>query len=345
MVTLRDKFIILWMAAIIAISANIAEAQYYYINTYLSGNNGEMKNAILKIDVDQKRIVDSLMLNAKGEFVYKSPRNMRFNGHNEIMMTLIVNGISGKNSNGGNNPTTHYIIINKQNFNILGQDSIPSLMASEIDEMNRDTILISMFNLQIGWQKIKFILNLNSNRFREISRRNFDAGRADYPIIGPFINPIQICNMNNIAYYYDLTNNGEIVIFASDTLNNIMFQRNVGDITKEAVLAGCSSLNNLLYSMTFKYKILSFFPPDTFDDSIHNEIIRIRSNNFQVIDTIAIDLGEANFPNEYGQADGIGNYLIYYFAKGDCGDCFDPAYLLIFDTRTNEATWLRVGWR
>jgi len=41
------------------------------------------------------------------------------------------------------------------------------------------------------------------------------------------------------------------------------------------------------------------------------------------------------------------HYLIiyYYYFWQDGYEGFDPAYLLIFDTRTNEASWLRVGWR
>ena len=40
-----------------------------------------------------------------------------------------------------------------------------------------------------------------------------------------------------------------------------------------------------------------------------------------------------------------GKYLIYFFSGFNGLERFVPALLFIFDTRTNEATWLRVGWR
>jgi len=47
----------------------------------------------------------------------------------------------------------------------------------------------------------------------------------------------------------------------------------------------------------------------------------------------------------YGPCERIGPYFIYYFFDGEDYRYFSPAMLFIFDTRTNQATWLRVGWR
>jgi hypothetical protein len=43
--------------------------------------------------------------------------------------------------------------------------------------------------------------------------------------------------------------------------------------------------------------------------------------------------------------DRTGNYLVYFFMGSVAIERFVPAMLFIFDTRTNQATWLRVGWR
>jgi hypothetical protein len=49
--------------------------------------------------------------------------------------------------------------------------------------------------------------------------------------------------------------------------------------------------------------------------------------------------------NEIGECDNIGPYMVYYYFAQEDYRYFSPAMLFIFDTRTNEATWLRVGWR
>jgi hypothetical protein len=47
-----------------------------------------------------------------------------------------------------------------------------------------------------------------------------------------------------------------------------------------------------------------------------------------------------------GVAETVGDYIVYYFYYGqDSLVRYYPAMLFIFDTRTNEAIWLRVGWR
>jgi len=48
---------------------------------------------------------------------------------------------------------------------------------------------------------------------------------------------------------------------------------------------------------------------------------------------------------EWGDCRKVGQFLIHYFFEGEEPGYFSPAMLFIFDTRTNEARWLRVGWR
>jgi hypothetical protein len=65
------------------------------------------------------------------------------------------------------------------------------------------------------------------------------------------------------------------------------------------------------------------------------------------MDSIPIpDYPEGDFiSGSYGPAELVGPYIVYYFGESnDLGQLY-PAMLFIFDTRTNEATWLRVGWR
>jgi hypothetical protein len=320
-------------------------AQYYYVNSYSSADSEGLNNVVYKIDIDSKRIVDNLILGAKGQYVNDRPYFINTSFQNEFLLTLLVNGAPAKNANGGNNITTHYYIIDKQNFVAVRQDSLPGIMVSKIDKIDRDTILLSILDNQAGWMKARYVYNNRFNRLQFIDRHPFDAGHQAYPVIGGHVDPDSICKIGEISFYHGIIDDGQILLFSANNPNNIIDRLIIGDIGREAVIVGCNSLDSILYAINLKYKFMSSFPPDTSDDTVYNRIIRINANNFSIIDTITLNPGEAYFSNENGTADIIGNYLIYYFSKSDGYKRFDPAYMLIFDTRTNEATWLRVGWR
>jgi hypothetical protein len=330
---------------LIIIFVTSAKADFYYINAYISYANQNTVNAILKIDINSKRIIDSLGLGINGQYVNKLPYILTSNDGNNYLITLITNGIPAKNTNGGDRATTHYFIVDERNFQLVRQDSLPGLMVSKIDRVNGDSILLTILDSQVGWIKAQFVFNVRSNRLQIVDRHVFDSAHEVYPIIGGNVNPDNICKIGDRSYYHGIINEGRILLFSADSLNNILNQLIIGDVAREAVVVGCNPSDSMIYAINLKYKFMSFSPPDTSDDTIHDEIIKINANDFSVIDTIALNPGEAYFSNENGTADLIGNYLVYYFTEPECGDCFIPAYMLIFDTRTNEATWLRVGWR
>jgi hypothetical protein len=100
---------------------------------------------------------------------------------------------------------------------------------------------------------------------------------------------------------------------------------------------------NLNYEIRFKNKIVKGYGQDWIESNVRV----INLENFSLIDSIQVpDYPEGDYiSGSSGVADVVGNYIVYYFGSSNDMEIFAPAMLFIFDTRTNQAAWLRVGWR
>ncbi len=100
---------------------------------------------------------------------------------------------------------------------------------------------------------------------------------------------------------------------------------------------------NLNYEIHFKNNVIKGYG----DNWIESNLRIYDIADFSLVDSVSIpDYEEGNYiSGTSGVADVVGDYIAYYFGKSNDMEIFAPAMLFIFDTRTNEATWLRVGWR
>jgi hypothetical protein len=335
---------ILLMCCIVVLINGIPAAASYYVNSYLKDSSGLPTNAVLGIDLASKHITDSLFLNVRGQFVDKNPAILKYNRH-EILFTMLFNGLSGKNTQGGELPTTHYFIIDKDNFNLLNQDSLVNKLVSQIKVIYPDTIILTALDFISGWIEIRYLYDGIHNSMMELRRNNEDLGKQDRVYIGNYRNPTELGNYYRVNYYSALNDNMDAEVFSSNDGVRLLRETMVGNVLKEAVIIGFDSSTSRIYTFNFRYKIASMSPPDSSDNSIIDKLLIIDASNFTRVDTILLSTRDLYVSNEYGFTDNIYPYMVYYFADSDCGECYDPAYLLIFDTRTNEAAWLRVGWR
>jgi hypothetical protein len=325
---------------------SMAMGQYYYVNTYIGTLQAGYKNAILKIDIPNKQIVDSVMFEEAGMFFNKTPYSFITYNKNKLLISMVINGLSGLNTNGGDRAVSHYFIIDKERLAFLGQDSLPGMMVTAIDSSKGDSLYLTALDEQAGWVISQFVYGSDSHKLALIRSQPFDTAHKKYPVVGKYVNPTKIFNIGNRSFYYNLWGgDGDIILFSADSLNQVTNQMEIGNEGREAVIIGCNALDSTIYDIVLKFKIMSFSPPDTSEDSVKDEIIRISANDFAIKDTIPLNPGAAYFANENGTAEFMNGYLYYYFTLTEGGDVFSPAYMLIFDTRTNETTWLRVGWR
>ncbi len=350
MAELRQKisfFILLGLLLTVFSSKNLF-AQYYYVNGYSSTNDVMCNNTIYKIDLENKVILDSINFNIQGEFVDEKPSQINIGNRWRFLISLLTNGLSGKNSIPMENVNTYYFIVNRENFTITHQNSLPLRQVTEIKNITGDSLNLAWIDdsdNRGGFFRSKYIFNRFNNQFIEVERFDEDSEPEHEIIIGSYKNPYSFGLHNEMKYYYDFYGDSYVNIFSTQNDSDIVFEMNAGDFSQESIILGHSPENNFIYNFKLRFKLLSMYPPPESPDSIHNTVTIIDGSSFNIINTFELDPGNIYLAKELGQVDYINGYLVYYFARSDGYGRFDPAYLLIFDTRTNEASWLRVGWR
>jgi hypothetical protein len=107
-------------------------------------------------------------------------------------------------------------------------------------------------------------------------------------------------------------------------------------------------IDTLLFDFNLNYEFYGETITKTYDEERIDSHLRIyRISDFAPIDSIPVaDYPPGDYPDgTFDVADVVGPYIVYYFFGREGIWKYAPAMLFIFDTRTNEATWLRVGWR
>jgi hypothetical protein len=340
-------------------------SQYYYLNTYENpqGLDSEMPSAdvyIKSINLDSASIEESIRLNGRGFYDFKRPALITLNNNN-FLITLIQDGIGpAKNTNPQDDLKVFFSIF-RANGGDLTPIRIDSVSAASVETFrqyqgeegfrfglrrNSDTSMIYSTGI--------YGLNANFN-FRYLRPRQSGAdepglirniGSFDFLIKVPF-------DSENHLYYTIPDDSQWWLVKLNASLNSVEGSLKLRTSGGANTLFAYNPLRGKFYCLHVNYEM-------------HTNIVAMDSTykrrqdyyvnpNVWIIDPQTLNVIEehpiADFPEgQYpGQDDGIaevvGNYIVYYFFKSDEGNRFDPAMLLIFDTRTNEATWLRVGWR
>jgi len=351
MVKIEFKKIKLLAAAltIILIFSNMVSAQYYYVHGYgsLSDENGFNVNAVYKINLSSKTIEDSLVFNVNGEFTDKKP--IAIPSHNNILLlSTLSNGMISKNSEYSNTPNSYYFLYNPISFNIISQDSMSNTLILKAENTSNERILLNWVGFEpnvVGDFLSSYSLSRIDNRLVEIERNDYQNEPVEDIFIGRYKNPHKFGENNESIFYYDMLNEDYINIFSVNHSDNIILEKQEGNCSDECLVYGYSPQNNYIYVFSLRFLLTSTYPNIESPNSVQNNIHVIDASTFEHINIIDLNLGDIYLAHELGAADYFDGYLIYYFFKGDGYGQFDPAYLLIFDTRTNEASWLRVGWR
>ena len=117
---LKHKLIAALMCSIIPFSAT--GANIIFLNSYVV-TDAQVDNFVFKIDLDSRQIADSVDLNFDGEFISRYPSTLPRN-NSPFIVSILTNGLSGKNSILKGHIDSYYTVINGFNLNILFQDSI-----------------------------------------------------------------------------------------------------------------------------------------------------------------------------------------------------------------------------
>jgi hypothetical protein len=194
----------------------------------------------------------------------------------------------------------------------------------------------------LGFAVLDNAYNLNISRIKDYRFRE-----SDFPTIGEFRYFNRLNGRNNRLCWVE-KNNWVYILKINLDQRILIDSLNLGYVTNYSYLFALSEDDSLIYSFSVNWNYLSG-PEETQKEEIDQSYLKIfRADNLGVIDSIGIpypslDIGYAN--REIGNCDWVGPYLVYYFFEQEAAAIFSPAMLFIFDTRTNETTWLRVGWR
>lgn len=327
--------------------------QNYYVNCYEgTGERGELHDIYVKaVDLTVPSITSEIRINDKGYLLSKKPAIVDVNDRSYLISISEFGGFA-KNSGPAGSYKVYYSVltVDDQQLVIVKNDSIGGVMASPIrqyvDETgfrfglrsDRDTMTV----LPDGEYTLDN--NLNFQMIRPISYSH--EPNVIYNLAGHEY-MTKVWNENNInIFYYSgywlarLANDLSIVL---DSLYLINMQNGSG-------IFAYHPDRDKLYCFHLNYEFHGKFPQYEKDydyNRIEPEVLIYDPYTFNLLENLPIvDYARGDYPgHENGLAEVVGDFIIYYFFEEDWWPIFAPAMLFIFDTRTNEATWLRVGWR
>lgn len=312
-----------------------------YVNSYPDSSNIQLQ----KIDLDRKQIVTSIRVPLRGEIDPKTPLLLKRDNH-KYMVILTVNGVTGKNTNLLGNWITYYAVYDIMG-NQLGVDSLLGTNLFDFRTLSGDSVgLTCVDRTRQGEPVLKAIMTMNSNAKITLT---FHGEEDDIisPTIGRFKH-YQRLFLNNNRFFSHLGREGLYLLSLNTGNNTLLDSMKIDDSFKRSYLFGLSENDSNIYLFQLNYNELG--GPNSLNksemDSSYLKIIN--SQTFTIRDSIyvpnpPIDSGYTF--GELGTCDRVGPYFVYYFFQGEDYRYYSPAMLFIFDTRTNQATWLWVGWR
>ena len=323
-------------------------AQYAYLNSYILNREFPTQNILFKVDIDDKSKIDSVILPVRGQFVDSYPFELSRNSFS-VLLTIMQNGVPGKNADPPKGyADTFYALILPNNLSIIRLDSLLFRAIVGFKNINDNRLSLQWVNEENSNSPTQedLIGIGNNQRLRVFSSHNYI--RPDYSLndINQFTSPKKLLNIADTTIYWDIESSASnVYLFKHSPSTGIMTQTLLGDRTEMNIVVGYNESSNNIYSFVTPFKMYSYFPPVYSADTLNMAICIYNPSTLDQTDSISYSVGEAYAAKEIGTAESNGPYLYYYYFWQDGYRRFDPAYLLIFDTRTNEADWLRVGWR
>jgi hypothetical protein len=337
-----------WIALLILGTNLRINAETIVLNTYDSEDSINFKIAAKLIDLDDKAILKSVILRDEGYIWNKIPF-LQYTNNSIYYLTGIQSGGYAKNSIMDNEATYIFILNDSLNINRI---------------LEYRNSFINNFNQIVGNREFTLSITFIEDTAQVIDRGLFIIDdnlqllktSDSYQNINPFdilylgsFQDLHRLNGNQNYIYYSLSDSGYILIKLDPSNTRIISTIPTAIHHSSAIFAYHSTRNKLyLFHLNYerhgKYKE---YEKNYGDDWINPEVFIYDPESFTLIDHLPLaDFSPGNYTlRERGQADIIGDYIVYYFFEDEWMGRFNPAMLFIFDTRTNEATWLRVGWR
>lgn len=317
----------------------------YYVCSY-ENDIWNTNILVATINLDSKRISNSTSIPIRGELAFKKP--LILSRDNQMFYIIITDdGLPAKDAELMNIETVRFAVCDPS-LNLLYLAELPGLTILDSYRDNNATGL--KFTMRRGNSLLDYKGNIiiqDSNRIDIVNQEPDIYDHSNYPVIGGFKYFEKIKETND-RIYWNTTNNGRYLLSLDIGNNRLIDSLNIESDKPYFNLFGMSDNDSLIYVFYMNSNNLSG-PTDLLKTEIDPSYLKIlRSADFSIIDSIDIhypplDSGYAG--GDTGPCDKVGPFFVYFDLNGESYGCFSPAMLFIFDTRTNEASWLRVGWR
>jgi hypothetical protein len=346
---------VLYALAAIALLFNYASlwGQKYVLTTYNLGADSLVYDICLKsIDIGSAVVEESLFLSNKGTIWLKTPIILG-DYSNPFYLVITEDGEYSKNSGAIGHPLVYYSIINKSHDRLrtIKSDSIEGAFISFLQQNANE----SGFRMQLkfdstsrySYTKGLYTLDNQLNLTLIHSVANADPpDQIEYLSNHKYLRPI--AHLRSHELYFGFINSNYWLYklpTARNAIDDSLLLRQSGG---QATIFAYHQGRDKFYCFHLNYEMHGkFVEKNRRDYYCTPEVLVYDPNNLRLLERHTIvDYPEGNYPGkENGIADVVGDYIVYYFFQDDWMGIYAPAMLFIFDTRTSQATWLRVGWR
>ena len=352
----RKAISVLFQSLIGLLISSSSYGQFYFVNTYAESNdtlNAPYPVQLLAIDLEQNAIADSLELFQSGSIINKKPAVLVRN-NNAFLVAFSIDGPFAKNSiTGLDNYIIRYAIIqfNDRRLNFIKSDSIIGGTIKLLEQYpNENGIRMSVIGDRDNIPLFATgIYSINAqNRFRLERRVPINEIPESIGNLNGFGLLRKVWGDNVYHLYHSFHNTQYWLVKLDSARNAILDSLQLRYSGGQATVYAFHPERNRFYCFHLNYEMHGEYVTKNRQDYYTNpEVLIIDPVSLDIEQTIPVnDYPEGDYPGkENGLADVVGDYIVYYFFQDDWMGIYAPAMLFIFDTRTNETTWLRVGWR
>ncbi len=326
----------------------ILKAQdYYYVNSY-ELHSDLISAKLAKINLSIKTVESEGEANIAGQIMIRKPILIRRNRSTYYMVPAVNMGPCKNCQYNNDSITTNFAIFDSDAI-FYFSGALSNISIFDYINYRSDSAFINYtdFSGEITLKK-KAALALQDRRLIIQERNRFPFDETIPDSLGRFTNIHPIYYNVNSPYFWTLISDGLYLLSYDYSGRSLLDSLKISANLDHSYIFGLIPGDSLIYIFYLNYNILGgpALLQKTNVDPSYAKILN--TGNFSLIDSFEIaipPLDSGYTAAENGSCDNVGPYLVYYFFTGEDYRYFSPAMLFIFDTRTNEATWLRVGWR
>ncbi len=329
------------LAAIIALASS-SFSQQYVINAYDGDSIPKLVKTVF-VDLNTKNILDEIVISDEGQILNKKALPISRN-NDTLLISALIAGCYCENSVVGT-PHTKLSVFNPISGTLVFSRTDSNLFLSFFEQLPDHRVFIAgeVYDQPLRSLRGDFTLGPSFNLVLRNPRSDEFAYNL-YPGLGSFPQLRGLAIQRNLykanygsTWFIVKTNSSRQLILDSLIL--------AGNPYRSHIIA---VIDSLLYDFNLNWEMHTEFTEKSYGQNWIDSHVKIyRISNFAVLDSIPVaDYPPGDYPDgTFDVADVVGPYIVYYFFGREELNRYAPAMLFIFDTRTNEATWLRVGWR